>query len=240
MGGKTKTTTNSTTTNPYAVQQFQSASASLPKAYSPVTADQIDQYQNPYTSSVIDATLARSNQNQQMALNGNQDQAIRSGAFGGSGQSVADALTKGQFDLNNQQTIAGLNQANYSQALQTATGQNSAQNQYPLAIQALLAQIAQGTTQTTNGTQTTKAPIDWSGLLSGVGSAASGAASLMALSDHRLKHDIVPIGERHGRKWYRFKYLWDDIVHEGVMAQENMDIAIRLPSGFYAVNYGAI
>lgn len=171
MGGKTKTTT----TNPNAISQYNSAVSTLGKtSYKPVTADQINQYQNPYTSSVIDATLARSNQNQQMALNGNRDQAIRAGAFGGTGLDVADALTKGQFDLNNQQTIAGLNQANYSQALETATGQNSAMNQYPLAIQALLGQLAQGT----QSNSVSKAPTDWAGILQGVGSLAQGAAAL--------------------------------------------------------------
>ena len=59
------------------------------------------------------------------------------------------------------------------------------------------------------------------------------------LSDRRLKRDVAPLGKRGGRNWYQFKYLWDDTVHEGVMAQENMDIAIDV-GGFLAVDYGAI
>lgn len=140
-----------TQSNPYAIQQFQAAQSSLPKTYSALTPEQIQSFQNPFTSSVVDATIARNNQNQDLALNDVRDQATRAGAFGGTGQDVAEALTRGQFDLNNQQTAANLNAANYAQALQTAQGENSAANQYPLAIQALLGNLAQGTQTNTTG-----------------------------------------------------------------------------------------
>ena len=139
--GKSSTTTS----NPNAISVFQNAQASLPGSYSPVTGSQIDGFMNPYTSSVIDATTARNSQNQQMALNQIDDQAQKAGAFGGTRQAVADALTRGQFDLNNQQTTAALNSQNYSQALSAAMTQNQAINQYPLAVQSLLGQLAQGT-----------------------------------------------------------------------------------------------
>jgi hypothetical protein len=142
---------SSTTTNPYAIQAFQNAQARLPTAFSPVTGSQIDGFMNPYQSSVIDATTARSNQDQQMALNQIGDQAQRAGAFGGSRQGVAEALTRGQFDLNNQQTVAGLNSQNYDQALQAAMMQNQEINQYPLAVQGLLGNLARGTQ--TNSTE---------------------------------------------------------------------------------------
>ena len=100
---------------------------------------------SPYTSSVISATQAQANQNQQMALNQLGDQAQAAGAFGGSRQGVAQALTLGQYDMNNQQTAAQLNNQNYSQALQAATTQNEQENQYPLAVQSLLGQLAKGT-----------------------------------------------------------------------------------------------
>ncbi len=135
---------SSKTTNPYAIQVLQNAQATLPTAYSPVTGSQINGFMNPYQSSVIDATLARNNQNQQMALNQIGDQAQAAGAFGGSRQGVAEGIAQGQFDLNNQQTIAGLNAQNYDQALQAATTQNAAENQYPLAVQGLLGSLASG------------------------------------------------------------------------------------------------
>jgi len=141
---------SATTTNPNAIQVFQNAQATLPTAYSPVTGSQINGFMNPFQSAVVDATTARNTQNQQMALNAIGDQAQRAGAFGGSRQGVAEGITRGQFDLNNQQTIAGLNAENYGQALQAALTQNAAINQYPLAVQGLLGQLAQGTqTQST-------------------------------------------------------------------------------------------
>jgi hypothetical protein len=152
-GSKSNSKSSSTTTNPYAIQAFQGAQSSLPQQYQATTADQIKGYMNPFQSSVIDATLARSNQNQALALNDVRDAATRSGAFGGSRQGVAEALTRGQFDLNNQQTIAGLNAENYRQALQTAQGENQYHYQYPLAVQALLGQLAQGTQTNTSGKQ---------------------------------------------------------------------------------------
>ncbi len=144
-----------TTSNPNAIQVFQNAQASLPTSYSPVTGSQINGFMNPFQSSVIDATTARNNQNQQMALNQIGDQAQAAGAFGGTRQAVAEALTRGQFDLNNQQTTAGLNSQNYSQALQAATTQNQQENQYPLAVQGLLGQLAQGTQTNSKGSSST-------------------------------------------------------------------------------------
>lgn len=150
-----------TTTNPYAIQQFNSANAALGnKSYTPLTGTEIQSYENPYTQSVINSTLALSNQNQAQALNANKDAAIKAGAFDTSGLGVQNALTQGQYDLNNQQTIAGLNAANYSQALQTAQSENQAANQYPLAIQALLGNLAQGTQSNSSGKSTSTG--DWS------------------------------------------------------------------------------
>jgi hypothetical protein len=146
--------TSSTTTNPDAIQVFQNAQATLPTSYSPVTGSQINGFMNPYTSSVIDATTQQNNQNQQLALNQIGDQAQKAGAFGGTRQGVAEALTRGQFDLNNQQTTAQLNSQNYSQALAAATAQNQAENQYPLAVQGLLGQLAAGTQTNSTGKAT--------------------------------------------------------------------------------------
>jgi len=143
---KASTSKSSTTTsNPNAISVFQNAQASLPGSYSPVTGGQIDGFLNPYTASVIDATTQRNAQSQRMALNQIDDAAQKAGAFGGTRQAVADSLTRGQYDLNNQQTAAALNSQNYSQALQAAMTQNQAINQYPLAVQSLLGQLAQGT-----------------------------------------------------------------------------------------------
>jgi len=140
--------------NPYAIDQYKQAQASLPQSYSPLSTGMIQNYMNPYTDSVVKANTAYANQNQDIALNQVRDEATRAGAFGGSGMARAEALTRGQFDLNNQMMTSGLLNQGYGQALQTAQGENSAANQYPLAVQALLGQLAGQTEQQTKGTQT--------------------------------------------------------------------------------------
>ena len=53
-------------------------------------------------------------------------------------------------------------------------------------------------------------------------------------SDIRLKRDIAALGQHeNGINLYRFRYLWSDTVHVGVMAQE---VAARRPD---AVRQGA-
>jgi hypothetical protein len=59
-------------------------------------------------------------------------------------------------------------------------------------------------------------------------------------SDARLKRDVSFVGEINGRRFYRYRYLWSDEWDVGVMAQENPDIAVMQPNGFYAVDYGAL
>lgn len=99
-------------------------------AANPLTAAQIQQYQNPYTQNVVDATQAQfnnQNQQQQQALKGN---AISQGALGGNRVGVAQANLAGQQALAQAPTIAGLYSNSYQQGLATA-GQQYQQN--PLA-----------------------------------------------------------------------------------------------------------
>lgn len=83
----------------------------------------------------------------------------------------------------------------------------------------------------------------------GAGSAGAGAAGLASgaamLSDRRLKRDIVKVGElANGLAVYLFRYLWSEILHLGVMAQEVLAVkpeaVIHLPGGILAVDYGAL
>jgi hypothetical protein len=61
------------------------------------------------------------------------------------------------------------------------------------------------------------APIMLAMLMSG----KAPAGSIVYVSDARLKHDITPVGElASGLGLYRYRYLWSDTVHVGVMAQE--------------------
>jgi len=57
-----------------------------------------------------------------------------------------------------------------------------------------------------------------------------------AISDVRLKRDIVQIGQlASGPHIYRYRYLWDDTFYVGVMAQE---IAVTVPDAVVRDNDG--
>ena len=63
-------------------------------------------------------------------------------------------------------------------------------------------------------------------------------------SDIRLKRDIVElVALENGIKLYSFRYLWEDTVYVGVMAQDLLehesykDAVVIQQSGFYAVHY---
>lgn len=92
-------------------------------AANPLTQQQIQQYQNPYTQDVVNATQAQfNNQNaqQQQSLTGN---AIAQGALGGNRTGVAAANLAGQQSLAQAPVIAGLYSNSYNQGLATANQQ---------------------------------------------------------------------------------------------------------------------
>jgi hypothetical protein len=71
-------------------------------------------------------------------------------------------------------------------------------------------------------------------LLASSEDAGAGVAASRAPSDIRLKRDIAALGRNAGGlNLYRFRYLWSDTVHVGVMAQE---VAVTQPD---AVQQGA-
>ncbi len=64
-------------------------------------------------------------------------------------------------------------------------------------------------------------------------------------SDRRLKKDVVRVAEHPaGFGIYRFRYLWDDTKHRGVIAQEVLEVmpeaVVRGDDGFLRVDYAAI
>ena len=66
------------------------------------------------------------------------------------------------------------------------------------------------------------------------------------VSDARLKRDIHHVATREdGLRLYAFKYLWDEAVHVGVMAQDLLRkdawrSSVSSESGYYTVNYGLL
>jgi len=99
-----------------------------------------------------------------------------------------------------------------------------------------------GQTSTGTGSGTSKEwdPVGTAGkVINAAGTVAS------AFSDRRLKTDIERIGEREdGLGVYLFRYLWSPARFIGVMAQEVLKVkpeaVIHTPSGFMAVDYGAL
>ena len=80
----------------------------------------ISQYMNPYTQEVIDQSLADLERQRLMQQQQTSAQAAAAGAFGGSRQGVAQALTNEAFARQAGQLSSGLRQAGFTQAQQAA------------------------------------------------------------------------------------------------------------------------
>lgn len=107
----------------YAQPYIQQATGLATNAANPLTAAQIAQYQNPYTQSVVNATQAQFNNQNQQAQQGLTSNAIAQGALGGNRTGVAAANLANQQQLAQAPTIAGLYNQSYQQGLQTAQNQ---------------------------------------------------------------------------------------------------------------------
>jgi Chaperone of endosialidase len=77
-------------------------------------------YMNPYTQSVINATLPIMQQQLGQQQIGNQSQAAGAGAYGGSRQAIQQGVTQAQGAMGMGQMAAQLNQANFGQAQSAA------------------------------------------------------------------------------------------------------------------------
>lgn len=112
-----------------ALQSAQPISQNIPQYNS----QNLQQYQDPYQQSVINATQANLNQNNAIQQNQLKGQAIASGAspFGGDRAGVAAAELARNQNLANNQTIAGLQ----SQGFQNAQQEFNTQQQTQLSAQ---------------------------------------------------------------------------------------------------------
>lgn len=110
------------------------------QGYTPTAfnAANVGQYESPYTQDVINSTMANINQNNAIQQNQLQGNAIASGAWGGDRADLARNDLARQQALASNQTIAGLENQDYSQAL----GQFNQQNQLGLQTAGLGAQTA--------------------------------------------------------------------------------------------------
>jgi len=83
----------------------------------------IQKYMSPYMQQIIDPTMQALRQQQEQAMSGQTGNAIRAGAFGGDRAAIAAAQLAGQQQLAQGQTLGGLLQQGYGQALSTAQQQ---------------------------------------------------------------------------------------------------------------------
>jgi hypothetical protein len=105
---------------------------------------QINEYLSPYLNNVLGTTMQaqdRQNAIQRNALTGD---AIRAGAYGGDRAGIAQANLAYDQNLSNSQTIAGILNQGYGQAVQTAQGQQGVQASDLQRMLAAGAQFGQG------------------------------------------------------------------------------------------------
>ena len=102
------------------------------------------QYQNPYTQQVIDTSMADLERQRQMQMNALGAQATAAGAFGGSRQGVAEALTNTGFAQQGGQLASQLRSQGFNTALGASQTDVANQMQAALANQqgSLQAQMA--------------------------------------------------------------------------------------------------
>jgi hypothetical protein len=140
-------------------EQNYSSAQGLPQSYGLLSQGTIDQYMNPYTTDVVNASLGDLNNFRQMALNGNKEAAIGAGAFSSyDGRAIADSLTHQDSFRQAGLLSSQLRTQGYGQALQTAQDENRYSQLYPMARQGLLNSTLAGITPTvtSKGTSTGK------------------------------------------------------------------------------------
>ena len=103
----------------------------------------INQYLNPYTQEVIDASMADLEKARQRAAQQIGQQATAAKAFGGSRQGVAEALSNAEYGTTAGKTIAQLRQQGFDTAANLMQQDVARQQQANLANQAAANQMSQ-------------------------------------------------------------------------------------------------
>lgn len=238
---------------------------------------------NPYQEQVIDAALARSARERDIARTGEMADITRAGAFGNERRGVFEGERQAAYEIGRDQMVANLLQQGYNQAqaqtmaqlqqqqgaalaaaggmqqlgtLQQATQQAMLdaqfqefmrQQQNPLMQLGALTSAAGGI-PSGYGTTTQSQNPGLIGYLGALGSAGQGFA---ALSDKRLKKNVVKIANINGVNYYTWE--WNDTAkalgagnqpRSGVIADELMqihpDLVFRGDDGYLRVDYAGL
>ncbi len=105
-----------------------------------IASTNLSPYMNPYTSDVADTTAAQLARQNQIQQTNDAAQATSAGAFGGSRSAVLQSLDDDNYQRDLNQTLAGLNQANFTQAQGAA--QTDIANQLQAGLQDQQADLA--------------------------------------------------------------------------------------------------
>ena len=123
-----------------AQQAANAAAAGTLQQAQPIGQQQISQYMNPFTNLALHHQLQEMGRQAQIQQQGLNAQAVRSGAFGGSRQGIAQQELNRNLMQTQNQAIANAMQGNYQQALAAAQQQQQA----GMAGYGQLANIGQG------------------------------------------------------------------------------------------------
>lgn len=108
------------------------------REYQGLDFNRVKAFQDPYAADVRDATMAELVNQRERAQAQQQGDFAASGAFGDKRRGIYEAELQGQYDRTAASTLAGLNSANWSQALSAAMTENQGRNEYDLALEDLL------------------------------------------------------------------------------------------------------
>ena len=108
------------------------------REYQGLDFNRVKAFQDPYAADVRDATMAELMNQRQRAEVQQQADFAGSKAFGDKRRGIYEAELDGQYDRTTASTLAGLNSANWSQALSAAMAENQGRNEFDLALEDLL------------------------------------------------------------------------------------------------------
>lgn len=111
------------------------------QAYSPLDFGRVQQFQDPYSAEVRDATMAQLNRSRQVAENAQKAEWGKAGAFGDNRRGIYEAELDGEHDRTTASTLAGLNSEGFAQALSAAMQENQGRNDFDLGTQELITRL---------------------------------------------------------------------------------------------------
>ncbi len=173
---QTQTTTPTAATLSALTGNLTSAQNLSQTGYSPLTGGQITGLLSPYLSSAVGSTAAAIENQREQEIAQNGLSAAASGDYNSTGRNVENALTSQLSGQTLASTVSQMENQGFQQAENTAETQNQAQNNFPLALQALLNSATQtqaaagGSTTSGSGTQkqnSTNYSLNLSNVLSG-------------------------------------------------------------------------